>query len=113
VEVDPTRLSRGFSSAVALQASSGADDACKAVVVQQRDLGQDSIRANTVVPGWVMTERQLTLWVNAETEKMLDEAQCLKGRIQPVDLARLVLFLASEDGRMCTTQEFTVDAGWA
>jgi D-xylose 1-dehydrogenase len=77
-----------------------------------RDLGQDSIRVNTVVPGWVMTKRQLTLWVNAETEKMLDEAQCLKGRIQPVDLARLVLFLASEDSHMCSAQEFTVDSGW-
>ena len=49
----------------------------------------------------------------AETEKALDAAQCLKGRIQPVDLARMALFLASEDSRMCTAQEFTVDAGWA
>jgi len=78
-----------------------------------RDLGQDSIRVNTVVPGWVMTERQLALWVNEQTEKALDEAQCLRGRIQPVDLARMVLFLASDDDRMCTAQEFTVDAGWA
>jgi NAD(P)-dependent dehydrogenase (short-subunit alcohol dehydrogenase family) len=78
-----------------------------------RDLGQDRIRVNTVVPGWVMTERQLTLWVTAETEKALDAAQCLKGRIQPVDLARMALFLASDDSRMCTAQEFTVDAGWA
>ena len=77
-----------------------------------RDLGQDGIRVNTVVPGWVMTERQLKLWVTAETEKELDRDQCLKGRIQPVDLARMVLFLASEDSRMCTAQEFTVDAGW-
>jgi D-xylose 1-dehydrogenase len=77
-----------------------------------RDLGQDGIRVNTVVPGWVMTERQLKLWVTPETEKELDKAQCLKGRIQPVDLARMVLFLASDDARMCTAQEFTVDAGW-
>ncbi len=77
-----------------------------------RDLGKHGIRVNTVVPGWVMTERQLKLWVTPETEKALDEAQCLKGRIQPVDLARMVLFLASEDARMCTAQEFTVAAGW-
>ena len=77
-----------------------------------RDLGQDGIRVNTVVPGWVMTERQLKLWVTPETEKELDKAQCLKGRIQPIDLARMVLFLASDDARMCTAQEFTVDAGW-
>jgi NAD(P)-dependent dehydrogenase (short-subunit alcohol dehydrogenase family) len=78
-----------------------------------RDLGQDRIRVNTVVPGWVMTERQLTLWVDDKAETLLDEAQCLRGRIQPVDLARMVLFLASDDARMCTAQEFTVDAGWA
>jgi NAD(P)-dependent dehydrogenase (short-subunit alcohol dehydrogenase family) len=77
-----------------------------------RDLGQDGIRVNTVVPGWVMTERQLKLWVTPESEKELDKAQCLKGRIQPIDLARMVLFLASDDARMCTAQEFTVDAGW-
>lgn len=78
-----------------------------------RDLGQDHIRVNTVVPGWVMTERQLKLWVNAEAEKTLDAQQCMKGRVQPVDLARMVLYLASDDARMCSAQEFTVDGGWA
>ena len=78
-----------------------------------RDLGQDKIRVNTVVPGWVMTERQLKLWVNAEAEKTLDTQQAMKGRVQPVDLARMVLFLASDDAGMCSSQEFTVDGGWA
>ena len=78
-----------------------------------RDLGVHGIRVNTVVPGWVMTERQLKLWVDKKAEKMLDEVQCLKGRVQPVDLARMVLYLSAEDSRMCSAQEFTVDAGWA
>jgi D-xylose 1-dehydrogenase len=78
-----------------------------------RDLGKDGIRINTVVPGWVMTERQLTHWVDETSERMLDEVQCLRGRVMPVDLARTVLFLASDDSRMCSAQEFTVDAGWA
>lgn len=77
-----------------------------------RDLGQSGIRVNTVVPGWVMTERQLALWVDAEAERTIDRMQCAKGRIMPVDLARMVLFLASDDARMCTAQEFTVDGGW-
>ena len=42
-----------------------------------------------------------------------DQVQCLKGRLQPEDLARMVLFLASDDARMCSAQEFTVDGGWA
>ncbi len=78
-----------------------------------RDLGQDGIRVNTVLPGWVMTERQKTLWLDDAAEKMLDQVQCLKGRLQPEDLARMVLFLASDDARMCSAQEFTVDGGWA
>ena len=78
-----------------------------------RDLGQDSIRVNTVLPGWVMTERQKRLWLDEAGEKVIDQEQCLKGRVLPVDLARIVLFLASDDARMCSAQEFTVDGGWA
>jgi NAD(P)-dependent dehydrogenase (short-subunit alcohol dehydrogenase family) len=78
-----------------------------------RELGQTNIRVNTVLPGWVMTERQLKLWLDAEGQARIDRSQCLKGRVMPVDLARMVLFLASEDARMCSAQEFTVDGGWA
>ncbi len=77
-----------------------------------RDLGPHRIRVNTVLPGWVMTERQLRLWINAEAEAELKRVQCLPDRIQPDDLARMVLFLASDDSRMCTSQNFIVDAGW-
>src|SRR5262245_28872873 len=78
-----------------------------------RDLGQDGIRINTVLPGWVMTERQKKLWLTEAAERQIDQAQCLKGRVQPEDIARIVLFLASDDARMCSAQEFTVDGGWA
>lgn len=78
-----------------------------------RDLGPYNIRVNTVTPGWVMTERQLKLWVNEEAEREIDRSQCLKGRVMPWHIARMVLFLASDDAEMCTSQEFTVDAGWS
>jgi len=77
-----------------------------------RDLGPFNIRVNTVVPGWVMTERQKTLWLTLDGERRLEEAQCLPGRLLPEDLARMVLFLAADDSRMCTAQNFIVDAGW-
>lgn len=77
-----------------------------------RDLGPYNIRANTVSPGWVMTERQLKMWVDADGERKMDEMQCLKGRLQPMDVARMVLFLAADDSRLCTAQNFIVDAGW-
>ncbi len=78
-----------------------------------RDLGPFNIRANTVSPGWVMTERQRQLWLTAEGEKQMDQQQCLNGRLQPEDLSNMVLFLASDDAKMITSQNFVVDAGWA
>ncbi len=77
-----------------------------------RELGPENIRVNCVVPGWVMTKRQLDLWVTPEGEKQIDERQCLKGRLYPPDIARMVLWLAADDSRMCTSQNFIVDAGW-
>jgi D-xylose 1-dehydrogenase len=77
-----------------------------------RDFGPFNIRANTVSPGWVMTERQKQLWLTPEGERQLDASQCLKGRLQPADIANMVLFLASDDAKMITSQNFVVDAGW-
>ncbi len=78
-----------------------------------RDLGPHRIRVNCVLPGWVMTERQLALWVDENAARVIAERQCLPDRIQPDDLARMVLFLASDDSAMCTSQSFVVDGGWS
>jgi NAD(P)-dependent dehydrogenase (short-subunit alcohol dehydrogenase family) len=75
-------------------------------------LGPDRIRVNTVSPGWVMTERQIKLNLDAKSEAALREAQCLPDLLQGEDIARMVLFLASDDSAMCTAQEFKIDAGW-
>lgn len=75
-------------------------------------LGADRIRINTVSPGWVMTQRQIDLWLDAAGEAEIQRNQCLPDKLKPSDVARMVLFLASEDGAMCTAQEFKVDAGW-
>jgi len=77
-----------------------------------RDYGPDNIRCNTVVPGWIMTERQETLWLDAAGEKKLMERQSLKRKLYPPDVARMVLFLAADDGEGCTAQNFVVDGGW-
>ena len=78
-----------------------------------RDLGPYNIRVNTLTPGWVMTERQLQLWVDEDAEQMIDSSQCLPGRVLPWHVARMALFLAADDSEMCTAQEFFVDGGWA
>ena len=77
-----------------------------------RDLGPFGIRVNTVTPGWVMTQRQIDLWVNDAAEEEIKKAQCLPGKLMPDDIAAMVLFLAADDSRMCTAQDFVVDAGW-
>lgn len=78
-----------------------------------KDLGQHGIRVNTLAPGWVMTERQLKFWVDAEGEKLIDRSQALKGRVMPEDIAAMALFLASDDSKMISGQDFVVDGGWA
>jgi NAD(P)-dependent dehydrogenase (short-subunit alcohol dehydrogenase family) len=77
-----------------------------------RDLGPDGIRVNCVVPGWVMTERQLRDWVTPEAEREIERSQCLPQRLQPADVARLALWLAADDSMMCTAQRWVVDGGW-
>jgi NAD(P)-dependent dehydrogenase (short-subunit alcohol dehydrogenase family) len=76
-----------------------------------RDLGQHRIRVNTVVPGWVMTERQKALWASPEALERHRQRQCLPDLIEPVYLARMVLFLASDDAAMCTANNYMVEAG--
>ena len=77
-----------------------------------RDLGKANIRVNSIVPGWVMTERQIQLWVKPESGAEIDAAQCLPGRVMAEDIAAMALFLAADDSRMCTAQDYVVDAGW-
>ena len=77
-----------------------------------RDYGAHNIRVNTVTPGWVMTQRQIELWVDEAAEVEIKKSQCLPSKLMPQDIAAMVLFLASDDGAMCTSQEFIVDAGW-
>jgi NAD(P)-dependent dehydrogenase (short-subunit alcohol dehydrogenase family) len=76
-----------------------------------RELGEDNIRVTCVVPGNVRTPRQLK-WYTPEGEKEIVDAQALKGRLAPEDVAALVLFLASDDARLCTGHEYWIDAGW-
>ena len=77
-----------------------------------RDLGPRNIRVNAVVPGWIMTERQITLWLTPEGEQELMRRQCLKRKLVPEDIARVVCFLAADDSDACTNQSYVVDGGW-
>jgi NAD(P)-dependent dehydrogenase (short-subunit alcohol dehydrogenase family) len=77
-----------------------------------RELGRQNIRINALVPGWVITEKQRALWLDAEGEAEIARVQCMPGYLMADDLARMALFLAADDSRMCTGQDFIVDGGW-
>lgn len=81
------------------------------VAASYRTSGPDNVRVNTVLPGWVATERQLSKWWSEEGEAGTMRYQARKRRIIPAEFAQMVLFLAADDGGACTAQQFLVDGG--
>ncbi|MDO8778517.1 MAG: SDR family oxidoreductase [Burkholderiaceae bacterium] len=77
-----------------------------------RDLGPFNIRVNTLVPGWVMTEKQVRLWVDEAARAEIARGQCINQPLLAEHIARMALFLAADDSAMCTAQDFVVDGGW-
>ncbi len=77
-----------------------------------RDLGSKNIRVNSVLPGWIMTERQIDKWLTPEGEAQMMEHQCLKRRLEPDEIAKMVLFFAADDSGICTNQNYVADGGW-
>ena len=77
-----------------------------------RDFGPAGIRVNSIAPGWILTERQLALWLTPEADAMRHERQALKRRLGPEDVAKVALFLASDEAGAITGQAHVVDGGW-
>lgn len=77
-----------------------------------RDVGKHRIRVNCILPGWIMTEKQLAMWVDETSAEKIADNQCLPDPLTPEDVAAMALFLASDDSRNCTAQSFVVDGGW-
>lgn len=80
--------------------------------VLAREFGPDNIRVNCVIPGWIMTQRQIEKWLTPAGERELLERQCLKRKLQPSEIASTVLFLASAAASAITNQQLIVDGGW-
>ena len=76
-----------------------------------RELGDKNIRVNCIVPGAVVTERQKKYWLKPGDDQMFLDLQCLKIRLQPAEVARAALFLASDESRGIAGQNLVVDAG--
>ena len=76
------------------------------------ELGEHRIRINVLTPGWIMTERQIEKWLTPEGEEEIRRNQVLPDKVRPEDVAPMALFLASDEARACSAQEYIVDAGW-
>lgn len=83
------------------------------------NLKQQLFCAQAVLPdmkaakrGWIMTQRQLEKWITPETEREITARQCLKRKLQPAEVASVIVFLASEAAGACTGQQYIVDGGW-
>jgi D-xylose 1-dehydrogenase len=77
-----------------------------------RELGGSNIRVNCISPGAIMTERQRRLWMTPDYLAEIMRCQSIKRELIPEDVAKLVLFLASEDSSAITGQNFVIDGGW-
>lgn len=77
-----------------------------------RELGPFGIRVNCIIPGSVRTPRQMALWHTPEGEQEILDAQCLRERVEPEDIAAMTLFLASDNAGRCSGRDYFVDAGW-
>jgi D-xylose 1-dehydrogenase len=76
-----------------------------------RDFGRYNIRVNAIAPGWILTERQRQLWLTPEGLSRLMDGQCLKRELSGEDIARVVLFLSSDEAGAITSQHYVVDGG--
>ena len=106
----------GSSSWMVGQGGMVAYTACKSAVLGltrslARDFGPYNIRVNAIAPGWVLTERQRKLWITPQAYAELMKSQCLKRDLVGEDIARVVLFLSSDEASAITSQHYVVDAG--
>ena len=74
-------------------------------------LGPENIRVNAILPGMVVTERQMELWLTEEGIAKTIERQCLKHILKAADLVGPTLFLASDCSGSITAQSIIVDGG--
>ncbi|KAG8409150.1 hypothetical protein J3459_017687 [Metarhizium acridum] len=90
---------------------------CKAAVVgmtrtHAREFGRHGVRVNSIMPGSIATQRQIDTVLTDEYKAESLAAQCLERVLLPVEVARLMLFLASDDSSAITGGSHVCDGGW-
>jgi 3-oxoacyl-[acyl-carrier protein] reductase len=75
-----------------------------------RELGPHNVYVNTVTPGAIEVEMEKRVATPEQMQAIVAQ-QCLERRLQPIDVARVCLFLASELSSGVTGQIVNVDGG--
>ncbi len=76
-----------------------------------REFGPDRIRVNALMPGWVLTDKQMDKWATPEGLAAHMNRMCLKEHLKPEDIVGPTLFLASNVSGAMTGQAMVVDGG--
>jgi len=76
------------------------------------EVGVDGVRVNCVMPGAIVTDKQRKLVYTEEYKRQIMSQQAIKKEVQPEEVAKLILFLASDESSAITNQSFVIDAGW-
>ncbi|MDR3507945.1 MAG: SDR family NAD(P)-dependent oxidoreductase [Caulobacteraceae bacterium] len=75
------------------------------------ELGKHGVTANAVLPGAILTGMTSSSFANPQAAEVWARKSVLRRLGQPIDVARVALFLASEDGGFVTGQAIAADGG--
>ena len=85
----------------------------KAAAMECSKAGHDyNIRVNSVHPGVIESPMTAGMAQDPEFRKILESMHPIGFLGKPIDIAYIVLYLASDESRLVTGAEFVVDGGW-
>lgn len=76
------------------------------------ELGPRGITVNAVAPGWIRTEMNVAVRENPDMVKAIEDDTALGRFGEPEDIAAVVAFLASDEGRWVTAQVIEASGGY-
>ncbi|KAI8654015.1 hypothetical protein LRP88_01942 [Fusarium phalaenopsidis] len=91
--------------------------ACKAAIMgltrtQSKEFGQFNIRINSVMPGAIATKRQREEVLTPEYRAEVMRGQSLQRDLEPEEVAKVIVFLGSDEASAVTGSSYVVDGGW-
>jgi NAD(P)-dependent dehydrogenase (short-subunit alcohol dehydrogenase family) len=76
------------------------------------EFGPRGVRVNSIMPGSIATEREIKEVLTPEYKENLFKSQAIPRLIEPVEVAKLALWLISDDSAAVVAQSIRIDAGW-